>query len=400
MHTIQSSLYALILGACLLCFVIIKGSNGKRPVYFMGFVIVEALIFVFEWLMVHPTFPGKSLWLGLLMASSLLVAPCLWLFASEVTEGTTPSWRSLPAWQLMMIALGVLLVLPLILRAHWGPDFADPRDTPTAPEQLILHGTMLAAATLFLLQVPYYAGKCVHLIRRQVDCARILFSDLEPARLNTLRILLLVVCAQWAVGLMRVLHCMFLGNDTGLGVYFAGMQVGLTLWAFVTVMRRSAVISVEDRALAVGVHLLDAGKSIADDDESIEERRQYAKSALDASTRQRIVRKLTEALDNKQCYRDNQLSLRNLCQLMNENPHYVSQVINQDFNTTFYELVNRSRIEWAKAALLRSPDAAIIDIAVEAGFNSKSTFNSAFRKHLRMTPSEYRQIHQQAPRPT
>jgi AraC-like DNA-binding protein len=57
---------------------------------------------------------------------------------------------------------------------------------------------------------------------------------------------------------------------------------------------------------------------------------------------------------------------------------------------SFYDLINQQRIESAKAALTNSPDKAVLEIALEAGFNSKSTFNTAFRQHAGTTPTQFR----------
>ena len=76
---------------------------------------------------------------------------------------------------------------------------------------------------------------------------------------------------------------------------------------------------------------------------------------------------------------------------LNENPHYVSQVISQDLRTSFYELVNRHRIAEAKRLLHADPDETVLSIAMNVGFNSKSAFHAAFRRCTGITPSEFRQ---------
>ena len=56
----------------------------------------------------------------------------------------------------------------------------------------------------------------------------------------------------------------------------------------------------------------------------------------------------------------------------------------------FNELINKYRIEKAAKIIDDSNgDAVIIDIAYSVGFNSKSTFNKAFKKFINMTPSDY-----------
>ncbi|MBN8432050.1 AraC family transcriptional regulator [Microbulbifer salipaludis] len=70
----------------------------------------------------------------------------------------------------------------------------------------------------------------------------------------------------------------------------------------------------------------------------------------------------------------------------------LSMVINRHFKMNFYEFINRYRIQEAMR-LLRSADGegkTITDIYLEVGFNSKSVFNTFFKKAAGMTPSQYR----------
>jgi AraC-like DNA-binding protein len=84
------------------------------------------------------------------------------------------------------------------------------------------------------------------------------------------------------------------------------------------------------------------------------------------------------------------LSLRSLSRQIGEKTHYVSQVINQDLGTNYYELVNRRRIQRAQELLIASPEQTVLEIALSVGFNSKSTFNTAFRRLTGMTPTDFR----------
>ena len=68
---------------------------------------------------------------------------------------------------------------------------------------------------------------------------------------------------------------------------------------------------------------------------------------------------------------------------------YLSHVINASFNQNFRDFINSYRIEESKSRLVQD-DMNILNIAYEVGFNSKSAFNTAFKKFTGMTPKEYR----------
>jgi AraC-like DNA-binding protein len=73
-------------------------------------------------------------------------------------------------------------------------------------------------------------------------------------------------------------------------------------------------------------------------------------------------------------------------------PEYlVSTVINRRFGGTFWDYINRLRVEAARSCLADAGDTrSILDIAYACGFTSKSTFNAAFKRQLGETPSAYR----------
>ena len=72
-------------------------------------------------------------------------------------------------------------------------------------------------------------------------------------------------------------------------------------------------------------------------------------------------------------------------------PYYLlSRAVNERAGMSVSDLVNEYRLERATRLLLEEPDEGILDIALEAGFQAKSTFNDVFRKRMGMSPSEYR----------
>jgi AraC-like DNA-binding protein len=75
---------------------------------------------------------------------------------------------------------------------------------------------------------------------------------------------------------------------------------------------------------------------------------------------------------------------------------YLSQIVNETFHLNFPDFINRYRIEESKQHLanLSNNKTTILEIAYTVGFYSKSTFNSAFKRHTGVAPKEY--IKQQA----
>lgn len=377
MTSLESSLYAAAIICCLLCaFVIGSRRAPRRFNYLIAYLGLESVRYLFLWLMVQPAAPAKALWLGLLMVSSFLVAPALWMFAREVSEQRSPSLRSLRGWHLGVILIGALLTVPLFLTTHLGTDYVDPTNVASPLHSLFIHSTMLAAIFLFLCQVPYYLVASARLLGKQVDLAKAMVSTPEADSIGTLRLMIFIACGNWLVGLLRVSHA-------GVGIVFCVLEVGVTAVVVFALMRRTTVFEIAERELAGE---LSAVNVEADAPAAAK----YARSALDAPARLRIRRKLADAMNAGQLHRDARITLRSLCEALKENPHYVSQVINQDLATTFYDLIKKHRIEDAMSALVAERERTVLDIALSVGFNSKSAFNAAFRQYAGMTPREYR----------
>lgn len=89
---------------------------------------------------------------------------------------------------------------------------------------------------------------------------------------------------------------------------------------------------------------------------------------------------------------DANLSLESVAEKLNINKSYLSRLINSDLEKSFNDYINELRIEEAKTYLEQTEfeNYTLLAIGLEAGFNSKTAFNSAFKKFTGVTPSEYR----------
>ncbi|MCA0401743.1 MAG: helix-turn-helix transcriptional regulator [Proteobacteria bacterium] len=115
----------------------------------------------------------------------------------------------------------------------------------------------------------------------------------------------------------------------------------------------------------------------------------YQRSALDGERGRRIATKIEKAMAEERLYRNQGMTLRHLSDHTRVPENYLSQVLNETLGRNFYEFVNHWRIRDA-CALLAEDALSIIEIGEEVGFNSRSTFNAAFKKETGLTPSEYR----------
>lgn len=115
----------------------------------------------------------------------------------------------------------------------------------------------------------------------------------------------------------------------------------------------------------------------------------YQKSALGNEQAASIAQNVNEFMQEQKAYLDPNISLQKLAKSVNTTPNYLSQTLNEKLDMSFFDYVNQHRIEQA-CEQLKSSQESVLNIAMEVGFNSKSSFYTAFKKSMNMTPSEYR----------
>tara|TARA_R110001583_G_scaffold195458_1_gene373852 strand:+ start:24222 stop:25769 length:1548 start_codon:yes stop_codon:yes gene_type:complete len=111
---------------------------------------------------------------------------------------------------------------------------------------------------------------------------------------------------------------------------------------------------------------------------------------LDEDDAQRALRRLQVIHNQGDLLHDPMISLPKLARAVGISPNQLSYVLNHHVGQNFFDYVNSARIAEARRILLDQPDRPILDVALEVGFNSKSTFNLAFKKITGETPSSLR----------
>jgi YesN/AraC family two-component response regulator len=98
-------------------------------------------------------------------------------------------------------------------------------------------------------------------------------------------------------------------------------------------------------------------------------------------------------MEHSKLYLQSELTLQDLADQLEIPSYQVTQAINEGLNKNFYDLVNGYRVEEAKR-LLSDPvtrNNKILTVGMDAGFNSKTTFNTVFKKFTGQTPSEFKE---------
>jgi len=119
----------------------------------------------------------------------------------------------------------------------------------------------------------------------------------------------------------------------------------------------------------------------------------YAKSGLTGADLCKFAKAIDELMDRKKLYLNPELTLAEVSDELLIPKHHLTQAMNTELGKNFYAYINELRVKKFMEMVVdpRFKDYTFLAIAFECGFNSKSTFNSVFKRITNFTPSEYLQ---------
>jgi AraC-like DNA-binding protein len=319
-----------------------------------------------------------SIAIALSLPAALACAPLLWFFSCALTSEQPWRLERRALWHLLLPASGLVIALTAI---------ALPR---ALRETLLLRGELvdsmpvlalvLVAFVLILgwtVQTAIYLFLIIRRLARYRRRLKDLFASNDTRELRWLSGFVLVVGTVW---LLSVASLMF-DNLAGLALLSgrAGALLGFALVGFL------ALWGLRQQPGFAGRYL----PAPSPDEQPTPPTAKYQRSALDAGRAARIAAKLAQAMREDRPYLEPELSLFELARRIGVPSNYLSQTLNEHIGENFFDYINRWRVE-AALPLLRAGERSVLEIALEVGFNSRSTFYKAFRKVTGHAPGAYR----------
>ena len=122
-------------------------------------------------------------------------------------------------------------------------------------------------------------------------------------------------------------------------------------------------------------------------------KKKYKSSSLKKNETEKYYARLEEFMINEKPYLQSNLSLRKLAEMIDIHPNNLSQLLNEKGGKNFSAYINHYRVEAFKQIALDPKNAHItlIGLAYESGFNSKTVFNTYFKKETGTTPKKWLQ---------
>jgi AraC-like DNA-binding protein len=127
----------------------------------------------------------------------------------------------------------------------------------------------------------------------------------------------------------------------------------------------------------------------------IPEKARYGRSGLNDKSAADYAEKIHAHMKAEKPFLNPELTLNDVADHLHISRHHITQVLNEHIQKNFYTYINEYRLEEIKKRLIDPAyqSLTLLAIAYDCGFNSKSAFNSIFKKSTGMTPSEYRKNH-------
>lgn len=306
-------------------------------------------------------------------------------------EGPLLLWytRSLIYKDYRLKLTDLIYLLPFILYVGYQIIFyysLDSSDKKNIQEQydLALAPQVMNYVTLFREAFRVALGVvCLLEIKRYTQHIQTNFSDIDKIDLTWLKILVIgfLVIRFWAV-LVAVMIILSISFGVSTDFETMGLLGNYTTFLLVSVL---IFFGLGHSSVFEGLEQKHPNES-----ESVKDRQEQENQK--DKIKPELIEQVSRYMEQEKPYLTSALTLEKLAVQLKIQPRLLSNVINRHFDCNFFEFINSYRVEEAKRMLADTnhSNKTMLDIMLDVGFNSKTTFNSLFKKKAGMTPSEYR----------
>jgi len=249
-------------------------------------------------------------------------------------------------------------------------------------EQVPVQGLLMQVARVVYLGV--YAVLSVRIVKAYQRQIKDNFSEIENISLHSAKRILYFFLVVLVIAFVTFVSGNLFSYNFNLSNNIIGFFVAILIYslAYSTWNKKNTVDSSSQKKPQTA-------KNILTDSEKTKGRSSYV---LNDEQFKEYSNRIKEAMEEDKVFTENELSLSELSKKIGIQPYQLSELISRVYGESFFDFINRHRIEEFKAKL-EEPEYSsysLLGIAMDCGFNSKSSFNTAFKKFTGITPSEYR----------
>ncbi|MEM7659901.1 MAG: helix-turn-helix domain-containing protein [Bacteroidota bacterium] len=354
----------LFFGAFL--FVYQKG-NQLGKMFMGGFFLTIGLIILDVHLQTIGFYQANPAFAFYLNTLPLLYGPLLWMLTLSVTRldfqvQRTHLWHFLPYVGAFLVFLGVFHLQAAEFQRTFLERVVSGRN-----------GSHIGSSLVLFLLIGLYIRACYQELNAYRTRIKEQVSSVHRVNLEWLEHVLLGFVGLMIVSLvMQILYHLFGPEALVVQVALVGMLLALFAFVVITISR--------------GIQSEDIFASMEPD--PIPLIPTEPESSVDAA----LLARLTQFMTQEQPFLDPKLKLASLAERIEMPARDLSQLINRGKNQSFFDFVNAHRVAYAQDMMRQSQDAklTVLEVMYASGFHSKSSFNTAFKKHTLMTPTQWR----------
>jgi AraC-like DNA-binding protein len=340
----------------------------QRRNLLMAFLLTKAFL-ILRWLVMRYEIVSAADWPGIYLTSCsvfFVLAPVLYLYVQGLCYR---DFRVRPIHLIHLLPFASMFGFAVL---GWFVAFAGGSTGSATFDRFIDDRFWNVFWCGNLIQILLYIVAMFRILRRYQRGLHDVHSFAEHIDLAWLRVLLLVISLHWVFVTAR--------STVGLlDLRVAALTGALDLFSISIFLVFTTALVVKGLAHVKHFPGIDEPVRTNGSPVSVEDLEPCAESLL-------------AFMKTEQPHLDPFLSLEDLALRLSVPAWQLSRVLNTVFGRNFFLFVNGYRVEEAKIHLTdpAKSDRTMLRILHESGFNSKSTFNDAFKRETGMTPSEYR----------
>ena len=371
-NLLPTIIYSCMMGMALFALVEVFNRPKVRQNFFLKGLLLLLLLhlagelFIYSGVYVYaPALAGAQL------PFRVLLGPALFFYAHATMSTDKVLDKRYTTLAISGPILVVVTMLPFLFMITPAEKLALATPSTRDPELWrIAVYTCFVATFVFIAFTAFYFFAALKLHTAHLQQLKERFSKIDQRSMDWFRVVLLIWGFTWLMFAVEF-------SLGALGLRWFGTGKFLPL--------------LEAIALTVFIQKALSQRVLSDSEKGVPTASQTRATILSDDKLQLIASKLEHAMKEDKLFLQENLSLKKLSEAIDETENHISETLSQFLQTNFFQFVNGYRVEEAKMAL-RNSDKLIINIALDVGFNSKSTFNSAFKKMVGQNPSAYRNL--------
>lgn len=309
---------------------------------------------------------GPFAWLiGFLVFLPASYAALTYLYCRTAITGS--ALKPLDALHLLPLALCYLLNVDLLFSADKALAFV------TMAEPTLLRHKL--TTFVFYGQVVVYALLLVTMVRSYQAKAKQTLSSYNPHIFRWLWCLITLMMVIWS---LKVLFY-FISPTPALNLLADALLVMLVYAVAIVQWRNPSLFYIEKLS-----------NELSHQHEQPAAQQDASAGVLDPVTRASIFDHVQDQVKAQGLYRDSELTLATLAEQVGVNVHHLSEALNKSGGKNFNQFINEYRVAEVCEQLDCGSERQLIELALDAGFASKSSFNAVFKKLTGQSPSQFR----------